>query len=341
IAFGADDPRLFSDVGSDAYLDAATAQVLQRRRANSGEVESFSDVPQAEAERPKMTESAGVFGYPVQTNARPGDSFYERWVRADVPAEGWLSQILPKGLMYPSYLASRKESRLQSVITYEKGYGALWDFALGGKTAIFRKGTPDPVRPEGWELELEGAALGRLDWERKRTLAATDYRAGLPLVFATRRWQFKTGYYHVSSHLGDNYLLDGFRQRVHYSRDSVMFGLAFTPTDDVRLYAEVDYAFRTRGTAEPLEVQFGLEYSPAFDPTMSNLVARPFLATHGHLYQERDFGGYWNTQTGLQWRSETNALLRVGAEFFIGGDDLYQFHRQYQRKIGFGVWYDF
>ncbi len=316
-----------ADVGSDAFLDAATADVFARRE-------------KARAEKARKS-STGLFGYPVETAAKDGDTFRERWLETDSDSQTWTPQLLPQGLMYPSYLAGRKEPRLQSVITYDDNYGSIWDITLGGRAPIFRYGTTEVVRPEGWELELEGAALLRLDCERDRNLAATDYRAGVPLVYGTKRWQFKTGYYHVSSHLGDNYLMDDFRPRVHYSRDSVLFGFAFTPTDAVRMYAEADLAFHTGETTEPLEFQFGFEYSPQFNPNMSNWAALPFLATHAHLYEERDFGGYFTAQLGLQWRSATNALMRVGFEYFNGGDDLYQFHHNHQCKYGFGFWYDF
>ncbi|MBQ7112146.1 MAG: DUF1207 domain-containing protein [Thermoguttaceae bacterium] len=316
-----------ADVGSDAFLDAATADVFARRE-------------KARAEKARKS-STGLFGYPVETAAKEGDTFRERWLATDSNSQTWTPQLLPQGLMYPSYLAGRKEPRLQSVITYDDNYGSIWDITLGGRAPIFRYGTTEVVRPEGWELELEGAALLRLDCERDRNLAATDYRAGVPLVYGTKRWQFKTGYYHVSSHLGDNYLMDDFRPRVHYSRDSVLFGFAFTPTDAVRMYAEADLAFHTGETTEPLEFQFGFEYSPQFNPNMSNWAALPFFATHAHLYEERDFGGYFTAQLGLQWRSATNALMRVGFEYFNGGDDLYQFHHSHQCKYGFGFWYDF
>ena len=340
-----------SDLGSNAWLDAETAAINDRRAARVKNViiedesgESPNELVEATSGRgttPKKVQTKGLFGFNVENNSRDGESFYERWIAADSKSDEWSKQILPVGMMYPSYLASRKESRLQSILTYDKDYGTLWDITLGGRAPIFRYGTKDITQPEGWEIELEGAALLRLDWERHRNLAATDYRAGVPIVYGTRRWQLKTGYYHVSSHLGDNYLMDRFRPRKHYSRDAIMLGLSVRPTDDVRLYAELDYAFHCGLTAEPWEIQFGAEYTPAFNVNGSNWNIRPFLASHGHLYEERDFGGYWATQTGIQWRSPTNSLLRIGAEYFMGGDDLYQFHQTFQRKIGGGVWYDF
>jgi len=338
-----------SGIGSDVYLDATTEEIYKRRysadvrseKSNDVSTPETVDVTSGRGSTRRSKGSTGLFGTPVETNARDADTFYERWIVADSSSTTWKKQILPQGLMYPSYLASRKDPRLQSIITYDSDYGTLWDITLGGRAPIFRNGTTDPIYPEGWEIELEGAALLRLDWERHRNLAGTDYRAGVPIVYGTRRWQFKTGYYHVSSHLGDNYLMDRFRPRKHYSRDAIMLGGAFKPIDDVRIYAELDYAFHCGQTTEPLEIQFGFEYASQFDPNMSNWVSRPFFATHGHLFQERDFGGYWATQAGLQWRSMSDSMLRIGAEFYVGGDDLYQFHTTYQRKVGAGLWYDF
>lgn len=324
-------------VGSNAWLDAETEAIYERRASRAG----TSSVSSGKGAAPRKSQSTGLYGFAVENNAKDGDTFYERWIESDTDPDSWTAQFLPVGLMYPSYLAGRKEPRLQSIITHEEGYGTLWDITLGGRAPILRYGTKDITQPEGWEIELEGAALLRLDWERDRNLAATDYRAGVPIVYGTRRWQVKTGYYHVSSHLGDNYLMDHFRTRKHYSRDAIMLGFSFRPTDDTRLYAEADYAFHCGRTAEPWEFQFGAEYSPIFNPNTSNWDLRPFIASHGHLYEERDFGGYWATQIGVQWRSPTNSLLRLGAEYFIGGDDLYQFHTHFQRKIGGAIWYDF
>lgn len=252
----------------------------------------------------------------------------------------WQVQILPKGVLYPAYLAGRKESRLQSIFTYDTGYGWLWDISLGGRVPLFRFGTVDSPQPEGFQIDMEGAALLRLDFERNRNLASTDYRAGLPITYGTRFWQLKTGYYHVSSHLGDNYLLDHFQKKVHYVRDEIFLGFALKPVSSVRLYGEAGWAFNAGETTSPWELQFGAEFSPQYsDERMWR--GAPFAAVHGHLFQELDFGGYVNSQIGWQWRRSDNGLFRLGAEFYCGCDDQYQFHYTYQKKVGLGFWYDF
>lgn len=72
-------------------------------------------------------------------------------------------QVLPVGLMYKSYLAGEKEPRIQSIWLSDKNHNLVWETALGGRFSLLRYGTSDPVRPEGWEFDFEGAALPRVD----------------------------------------------------------------------------------------------------------------------------------------------------------------------------------
>ncbi|MDO5553046.1 MAG: DUF1207 domain-containing protein [Planctomycetia bacterium] len=282
--------------------------------------------------------------YP-QEEAEPGLEYprftdeYPEWEEHDVRSWSW--QVLPTGLIYPSYLAGRKEPRLGCEITDEHDYGWLWDITLGGRAPILRYGTKGAVNPEGWQIDLEGAALLRLDFERGRDLAGTDYRAGVPLSYGAGNWQYKFAYYHVSSHLGDNYILENFRMpRVQYVRDELVLGASWRPWSFLRLFAELGWAFNTGATTDPWEVQFGAEFSQQYEKGQSQK-GSPFLAVDTHLFEELDFGGYFNAQAGWQWRGATNNLLRLGVEFFTGCDDQFQFHYTYSRKVGFGLWYDF
>lgn len=253
----------------------------------------------------------------------------------------WKWQVLPTGMMFPSYLAGRKEPRLGCVFTDDFDYGGLWDIQLGGRIPLLRYGTTNAVQPEGWQVELEGAALLRLDFERQRELAGTDYRAGIFLVRAFKRWQFKIGNYHISSHLGDQYILADFRlPRIQYTRDEIVFGIGFRPIPALRFYGEIGAAYKTGATTDPIELQFGAEYSAPYNP-QNNLSGSPFAAVHGHLFQELDYSGYMNLQAGWQWRGKSNDLLRLGVEFFTGCDDQFQFHYYYQKKLGFLIALDF
>ena len=251
----------------------------------------------------------------------------------------WRFQILPNGLIYRSYLAGVKEPRFASVWNHEEDLGWLWDISLGGRLGALRYGTQDALRPEGWQIDVEGAALLRLSSGEDRDLASCDYRFGVPLTFGRGPFQTKFGYYHLSSHLGDEYMLRhaGFF-RDNYVRDSLVLGQSLYLTDDLRVYAEVAWAFYTSGRAKPMEFQFGMDYSPAVNPSIRGA---PFFAVGGHIRQEFDYSGNLVVQTGWQWRGCTGQLFRVGVQYYGGKSDQWEFADQYEEKLGMGLWYDY
>jgi hypothetical protein len=260
----------------------------------------------------------------------------ERWntPSANCP---WEWQGLPDGLVWRSYLAGVKEPRFALVTTSQSGFGAIWDATIGARFALFRYGTRTAYRPEGFEVQLEGAAMPRLQPTLDSSpLVATDYRIGVPVVYAKGPWQFKTGYYHISSHLGDEYMiLNPTADRINYVRDSVMFAVGYWWSEALRLYGEFDIAAVSDG-AEPCEFQFGFDYSP---PVRHGA---PFLAAYGNLRQEVDFGGFFVVQTGWQWRGGPSMrTFRLGVEYLNGQSPQYEFFNTFEQHVGFGLWYDF
>ncbi|HUT92570.1 MAG TPA: DUF1207 domain-containing protein [Thermoguttaceae bacterium] len=251
----------------------------------------------------------------------------------------WTWQTLPDGFLYPAYMAGGRESRFASHWMCEKDKGWLWDIALGGHVGMLRYGNSDPIRPEGWQVDVEGAAFPRLTLGSVRDLTSVDFRFGLPLTFRRGPWETKFGYYHLSSHLGDEYMVtQGTLDRLNYTRDVLIAGLAFRPHRDLRLYAEAGWAFYTDGGSQPWEFQFGIDYSPV-EPWSA--LGTPFFAVNTRIREEVDFGGNVTVQTGLQWRGGRGQLFRFGLHYFNGKSDQYQFFTEHEEQIGLGVWYDF
>jgi hypothetical protein len=251
----------------------------------------------------------------------------------------WYWQWLPDSLIYRSYLAGVKEPRFAGAWNYERDWGWIWDIALGGRVGILRYGTCYGDRPEGWQVDIEGAAFPRLDIDYKRDLIASDFRFGIPLTFGRGSFQTKLAYYHLSSHLGDEYmLLNPGVPRLNYSRDVLVWGNSFYWTDDWRLYAEAGWAFHTDGGSQPWEFQFGVDYSPRYGNAPRG---RPFFAIGGHLREEVDFGGNMVVQTGWQWRGHTGHLFRAGMQYFTGMSEQFEFFDQHEDKLGMALWYDY
>ena len=251
----------------------------------------------------------------------------------------WTWQLLPEGLIYRSYLAGGREPRIGSQWVHERDRGWLWDVTIGGRVGMLRYGTQDIAWPEGWQLDIEGAAFPRLNLEQDRDLDSVDFRFGVPLTFRQGPWEAKLSYYHLSSHLGDEYqITHPTAQRTNFVRDALVLGGAVYPGPNLRLYAETGWAFYDDGGSRPWEFQFGADYSPA---GATGARGTPFFAINGRLRQEVNYGGNLTVQTGWQWRGQTGRLLRTGFHYFNGKSDQYQFFNEHEEQIGMGLWYDY
>lgn len=255
-----------------------------------------------------------------------------------VSGEPYEWHLLPQGLIYRSYLAGEKESRLRSFWYNERGRN-LWDLTLGGNVGLIRYGTKGNVRPEGWQLGLEGAGIVRLDVDQNRDVDSDDFRGGIPITWGDSIYQVKFAYYHLSSHLGDEYLIKhpGY-PRLNYSRDCFVWGHSLYPTENFRVYGELGWAF-AYDVGKPWEFQFGIDWAPG---NATGARGAPFVAVNAHIREELNYGGNGVFQAGWAWRrSPASGLFRVGMEYYNGKDDQFSFYQDSVEKIGGGIWYDF
>ena len=253
--------------------------------------------------------------------------------------DAWCWRVLPDGLIYRSYLAGMEEPRFGSAWVHDRDLGWIWDISLGGRVGVLRYGGADRILPDGWQADIEGAALLRLDPEESLDMTAVDFRFGVPLTYGRGPHRTKLAYYHVSSHLGDEFIEKnpGVPRR-NFVRDTLVWGQSYYCTDDLRFYGEVGYAFHVDGGSQPWEFQVGIEYSPL---RSTNLRPVPFIAINSHLRQEFNFGGDFSVQTGWLWRGPTGHMFRAGMQYYAGPSDQYSFFDRYEDKVGLGIWYDY
>lgn len=320
-----------------ALVGAARGQQIDKHGSESYFRETIFKSPESifgrkdDQQRDSTANAAGTI-----PTSPPGEYWYEP---VPVGPSAWSWQILPEGLVYRSYLAGEKESRFRSFWAHDEGHGWIWDITLGGRVGIVRYGSLGDVRPVGWQIDIEGAGIPRLDLESDRDLTSADFRFGIPISYGTDVQQIKFGYYHLSSHLGDEFLDNnpGYT-RYNYTRDVIVLGYSIYPHKDLRLYAEAGWAFNS-DVSEPWEYQFGVDMSPA---DCTGFRGAPFLALNGAMRQEVDYGGNFVVQTGWAWRGgPTSGLLRAGFEYFQGKSDQFSFYDQTESKTGLGIWYDF
>jgi len=251
---------------------------------------------------------------------------------------GW--HLLPDGLLWHSYLAAPHEPRISTVIFQTNDEGIFWDATLGGRVGLLRYGTPGAANPSGWQWDLEGAVITRLDLLHAEDVESMDYRFGSEITAAEGPWTMKFGYFHISSHVGDEYLIrnPGFT-RVNYVTESWIIGGSYQPTDDVRLYGEFVNSFRASGGAKRYQFQTGAEYTPV---TKVATRGAPFAAINLNFREAVDWDVSTTVQAGWSFQSpQSERRIRFGLQYGDGPTSQFSFFQRRESYLGGGVWFDY
>ncbi|HZZ30219.1 MAG TPA: DUF1207 domain-containing protein [Pirellulales bacterium] len=257
----------------------------------------------------------------------------------DYADEPWSWQLMPDGLIWHSALAGTKEPRIGGVLLSDTGVDTKLDGTVGGRVGLLRFGNTADFRPQGWQVDAEGAAFIRQDLTQNSDVDAYDFRIGFPVTYGWGDYQMKIAWYHTSAHIGDEFeLKHPAFVRIDYSRNAIVWGHGYYLTPDLRLYGEFEWAYFVAGGSRPWAIQFGLEYNPV----VRGWHGAPFFDINAYLKQENDWGGPLTVETGWQWRPEHGGQMVRTGFFYQTGPSIYgQFFRDSEQLIGYGLWYDY
>ena len=250
-------------------------------------------------------------------------------------------ELLPSDVIWHSYWAGAKEPRMSGNFLEEFSDDlTLLDVTLGGRSALLRNASRNAQGPwYGWEVQIEGAAILRLNLDQDWDFESVDFRFGVPLIIARNQLHWKLAYYHLSSHVGDEFLVrNPGTTRINYSRDVLVAGVSYFPRPAWRWYAETGWAFYDDQGSDPWEFQFGLDLA---QPGPTGRQGTPFLAINGHLREEVHFGGNLVVQGGWLWRGRTGRVLRTGLHYYNGKSPQFEFFDQFEQQLGIGLWQEY
>jgi hypothetical protein len=248
--------------------------------------------------------------------------------------------LLPDSLLWHSYLAGPQEPRISTVIFGDNGEGVFWDATLGGRVGLLRYGTGEAIGASGWQWDLEGAVITRLDLLHAEDVESMDYRFGTEMTWAEGPWAMKFGYFHISSHVGDEYLdRNPTFTRVNYVTESWIVGGSYQPLVDVRLYGEFVNSFHMAGGAKRYQFQTGAEYTPIMKATQRGA---PFAAINLNFREAVDYDVATTVQAGWSYQSpRTGRRIRFGGQYGDGPTSQFSFFQRRESYFGLGVWFDY
>lgn len=228
-------------------------------------------------------------------------------------------------------------------ITYSGGW-RFWDKALSRNVIDVSFG--DYLGVYEWcdvwpwhgqmRVEIEGAVWAVFaPCKESSPLINADYYLGIPLTYAIDRWAFRLRGFHVSSHVGDEWLIlhPKFR-RLNPSAESIDFSVSHEFSDDIRLYGVLGYTFHQDPSFKlgPFYAEAGLELrlrALRFTDYCDKMYGTPFYGMHFRF--NRSFKNHVDATyvVGYEWEKFCGLCRKV--RFFLEYHDGYSLEGQFAK----------
>ena len=231
--------------------------------------------------------------------------------------------------------------------TYALGYRAgdhvmgvkSVNVALGDDFAIYR--WLDVFRWHGdLQIGIEAAIWSVFDLDPHPDIAGgselvnTDFYVGIPLTYAVNQWSFRWRVYHISSHLGDEFLVNhpGFHRK-NPSIEATDFYTSYQATEGIRVYfgpGVIFHSDKSYPEKPPLYIQYGTEarfWGCKF--YKQQLFGTCFFAMHIRNVQWL----HWNFDGTYRLGYEFSKLAGIGRKlrFYAGFHQGYSLEGQFQK----------
>jgi hypothetical protein len=186
------------------------------------------------------------------------------------------------------------------------------------------------------EIGIEGAVWAIFDpLHTSAPLIDADYYVGIPLSYAFGNWAFRLRGYHISTHIGDEWLINHPRfYRLNPSIEAFDFYLSNQFTQDIRLYGGVGWIARQDNSYRggPFYLECGVElrlFELGYRDYCNRLYGVPFLAMD--LYYQSHFKKHINSNfaIGYEWGKVSGLRRRV--RIFLHYHDGYTVEGQFSK----------
>lgn len=186
------------------------------------------------------------------------------------------------------------------------------------------------------QIDIEGCLWAIFDpMTFSAPLIDADYYVGFPLTYACDTWSFRLRGYHISTHIGDEYLLNhpDF-VRKNPSAEYLDFFVSNNITDDIRLYGGVGYVLAQDSSfvCHRIYAAAGFEvrlYEIAFWDWRDRIVGKPYLGAH--FRYSGDFNHHFDSTYVLGYEFEKLSGLQRRLRIFLLYHDGYSAEGQFSR----------
>lgn len=199
----------------------------------------------------------GVKGIILKKNNTAKDENYDK----EAPIDG----VMPNHTLFRALIADPKWPRFTLAYQYNfKNNISRQNFApnFGASIPIYRGLMKNDIE---WELGIQGGLFATFDiGKNPSALINADYYISAPFSLQRGPWSGMARIYHLSTHLGDEFMLTPQGQkikRINLSYEGIDFLISYNLVMPFRVYGGGGYiVHKDPGYIKPLKVQIGSEY---------------------------------------------------------------------------------
>lgn len=251
-----------------------------------------------------------------------------------LPAPSLGAELLPERLVFPELVADPRNPQVSAAMARVRNgeHRMLAQANMGEHFAL--------LGGEGWQFGVHAGVFSLWDMTTETDeMVNADFIVGLPYA---RRWGRLTAsarLYHVSTHLGDEYVLSHpWVTRVNLSYEALDLRAAWDLGRGASVYGGGGYLYRRYPSdLKPGILQLGAQWERP-EPLLRGL--RPFAALD---LQKRQDNGWWLTdvsvRAGLTLANEARPTRRLSvyAEYYHGHNPNGQWFRSRLESYGAGL----
>ncbi len=269
----------------------------------------------------------------------------EELIKRDTSGDVWLPQST---ILYPTQLADPLRVCFSGGVRFGDDVAGHTStpVTFGDQFPIYRWTDISIGNKVGaLQVDIEGTIFAIFNQSRASSpLINADYYVAVPLTYAYDRWAHRMRVYHISSHLGDEYMKHHHHvKRLNKSFEAIDYFASYNLTPHIRLYGGVGVIAHSDSEMrlKPLYAQYGMEVRVGRHE-WKQVYGMPFLAMQFANYQDSQWDFNSNFAIGYEIGKLNNLgkKVRLSLEYHNGYCNDGQFSRMrsdyVQARISYG-----
>lgn len=246
--------------------------------------------------------------------------------------------FLPEGELFDPLLADPDWPRFSAEYQWRLGsdeFKRVGAVSFGESLALVRSRQYEWGE---WEFGLHANMDAIFDMaEKSFDLSNEDYVFGLTWSVLTRGVTTQLRVYHLSSHLGDEYLIaNNAFERNHVSLEAIDLLVSYEPFEWLRIYGGIGALINPNPSFDPMTTEFGVEVVSTMSFASGRLT--PIAGMDIQINQQNDWIPDVAMIAGLRLAQPGNDVRRIEfvARYYNGRSPEGQFFREKIESLGLG-----